>query len=294
MYRATGEYIFLFLVAATHGLPTTTNVPDVDTADSSNTRIVGGTPVSNRTEFPYQVSVRWSSIHVCGGSIIDTQHVVTAAHCVVDDNDKVLTASIVSVRVGDLYTNSISTTTVTKSVKYIFVHEKYNSYAITNDIAILRVSDPFNFTPYTNKVNLTSTRPATNVNCVVSGWGTLAFEGPPSTVLQSVVVPIFPQVNCSAAYGGSVTSGMICAGYAQGGKDACQGDSGGPLVCNNALAGIVSWGNKCALAGYPGVYTEVSSYLRWIETQVARDSSSTLFLNLYLASICICIYLRLI
>lgn len=61
--------------------------------------------------------------------------------------------------------------------------------------------------------------------------------------------------------------GMICAGYMQaGGVDACQGDSGGPLVCNGTLAGIVSWGYRCAVPGYPGIYTNVSYYNNWIVT----------------------------
>lgn len=69
---------------------------------------------------------------------------------------------------------------------------------------------------------------------------------------------------------------MICAGYLSGGIDACQGDSGGPFVCNNLLTGVVSWGEGCALADRPGVYTNVSAYYDWIVKE-----NSTLNYTLY-------------
>ncbi len=75
---------------------------------------------------------------------------------------------------------------------------------------------------------------------------------------------------------------MICAGYMQGGKDSCQGDSGGPLILEDANGwfqiGIVSWGNECALANYPGVYTNLANYRNWIEgyTGPLLDTNATL------------------
>ena len=55
---------------------------------------------------------------------------------------------------------------------------------------------------------------------------------------------------------------MLCAG--EEGKDSCKGDSGGPLTCDGYHCGVVSWGYGCALAAYPGVYTQTSYFVDWI------------------------------
>ena len=57
---------------------------------------------------------------------------------------------------------------------------------------------------------------------------------------------------------------MMCIGFLEGGKDSCKGDGGGPVVCKGELQGIVSWGHNCAERDYPGVYTKVCLYRRWI------------------------------
>jgi secreted trypsin-like serine protease len=96
-------------------------------------------------------------------------------------------------------------------------------------------------------------------------------------------VPLLSPATCAAitAYGSNITTNMLCAGYEQGGKDSCQGDSGGPLVVPNnsggyTLAGVVSWGNQCALADNPGVYTRVSRFMNWIQTQSGINLATTL------------------
>jgi len=102
----------------------------------------------------------------------------------------------------------------------------------------------------------------------VLGWGAIRENGPSSDQLLRVDVPIISNAECSRNYGGGITGNMICAGYEQGGKDSCQGDSGGPLVITHDgqyyQAGVVSFGNGCAQAGYPGVYARVEKYIDWI------------------------------
>ena len=96
---------------------------------------------------------------------------------------------------------------------------------------------------------------------------------------QFVRVPAITNAVCNNDYGGDITDAMICAGYpGVGGKDACQGDSGGPFVCNDGgkavVAGVVSWGNGCALADYPGVYARTTYVLDWIKSQMVSNIQS--------------------
>lgn len=93
---------------------------------------------------------------------------------------------------------------------------------------------------------------------------------------MTVDLPIidFDECRHETSYGDAVIPGMLCAGYLEGEKDACVGDSGGPLVCEGLQAGIVSWGNGCAMAFSPGVYTNVSYYKNWIMEEVANNNGS--------------------
>ncbi|CAG2225275.1 unnamed protein product [Mytilus edulis] len=99
-------------------------------------------------------------------------------------------------------------------------------------------------------------------------------DGPGTRLLNEVDVPIMDSNRCKYYLGNVIYGSNICAGYNQGGRDACQGDSGGPLVCKKdsvyKITGVVSWGYGCAKRHAPGVYTRVSSFIDWINTNKAR------------------------
>nr|XP_040128952.1 coagulation factor XII isoform X3 [Ictidomys tridecemlineatus] len=99
-----------------------------------------------------------------------------------------------------------------------------------------------------------------------------------STFLQEAQVPFISLEHCSASevHGDAILPGMLCAGFLEGGTDACQGDSGGPLVCEDqaaenrlTLRGVISWGSGCGDRNKPGVYTDVASYVTWIQEHIA-------------------------
>jgi secreted trypsin-like serine protease len=103
---------------------------------------------------------------------------------------------------------------------------------------------------------------------VILGWGRTAADGQPSRYLMQATVSVTSDEDCTKAYSSYKPDAMVCAGVPQGGVDSCQGDSGGPLIVNGRLAGITSWGEGCAAAGKPGVYTRLASYLDVVQDQV--------------------------
>ncbi|ROT84738.1 trypsin [Penaeus vannamei] len=164
-------------------------------------------------------------------------------------------------------------------IERIVEHEFYDANTQENDIALIKLSSPLELDGMTVSPTCLPP-PMTNFtgDCVVTGWGKLREGGKSADLLQKVIVPIISDKECEDSYRvigytGPVVDSMMCAGHEFGGKDACQGDSGGPFACRGAdnryyLAGIVSWGIGCARPNVPGVYTEVSRYINWIDDVV--------------------------
>lgn len=100
-------------------------------------------------------------------------------------------------------------------------------------------------------------------------------DGPSSSTLQQIFVPVLNNQQCEQSFGrvATIDNKIICAGSLNGDKDACGGDSGGPLMheinegTNYRIyqIGIVSYGFRCAVPGYPGVYTRVTAFVDWIQ-----------------------------
>ncbi|XP_012520557.1 PREDICTED: trypsin-like [Propithecus coquereli] len=246
------SFIFLAFLGAAVAFPTNNDDDD---------KIVGGYTCQEGS-VPYQASL-YSGYHFCGGSLINEQWVVSAAHCY---------KSQIQVRLGE---HNIEVTegneqfiNAAKSI----THPKYKSSTLDNDIMLIKLSSKAKITSQVSSVSLPTSCASAGTECLISGWGNTLSNGENyPDVLQCLKAPILSASTCSSSYPGQITSNMICVGFTEGGKDSCQGDSGGPVVCNGELQGIVSWGYGCALKGKPGVYTKVCNYVDWIEQTIAAN-----------------------
>uniref|UniRef100_A0AAY4CGV6 Peptidase S1 domain-containing protein n=1 Tax=Denticeps clupeoides TaxID=299321 RepID=A0AAY4CGV6_9TELE len=240
---------------------------------SLNARVVGGNDAPDGA-WPWQVSLQWRGRPFCGASLISRDWVLTAAHCVTGFLD--LTAENWVVYLGRMRQKGSNTNEVSRKICRVVRHPGHNSFAaLEHDIALLRLSSPVTFTDYIQPVCLAAegSRFGAGTPSWVTGWGRINYMG---ESLQEVEVPVVGGAECQLAYnetGLSITENMICAGLlTTGGKDSCQGDSGGPMVSRQGTAwvqsGIVSFGKGCAEPYFPGVYTRVSQYQKWISSHI--------------------------
>ncbi|KAK7061136.1 Transmembrane protease serine 6 [Halocaridina rubra] len=270
-----------------HLPPVNTEVPETATSNftcscgirNTGTRIIGG-KVSQVHEFPWQVAIvgYYGIQPFCGAVVLSDEWIMTAAHCAVEMHldDQLMLGE------HDWKHASESAITLRRSIAQIIIHPDYDKKPMDSDLALLKLGEPLDFSQYHNAIAPVCL-PAPGAtfegaNALVTGWGVISFGGLQSITLRVVEVPIVRRTACVASYGKYITKNMICAGYRNGGKDACQGDSGGPLVVEGEngeyiLAGVVSWGLKCAKPNYYGVYAKVSNFLPWIRGHI--DGSET-------------------
>jgi secreted trypsin-like serine protease len=246
----------------------------LSTVSAAQPKIVGGNAAVDH-DYPFMVSVekQVDNFPFCGASLITTNKVLTAAHCITDDNDRINKDKI-QVRLGTNVLNGGKGTVL--KVKSIARHPLYNPDTFDYDVAILTLKTPVKLDDNINVINLPKAcqsidcltglvTPGTSVRAI--GWGLTSFEGEASAVLLQVDMPLISNTNCQDSIGlpVTVTDRMICADGTQQNPaaDTCQGDSGGPLFAYIGAAraglqtGIVSFGNDCAVNS--GAYTRVSN-----------------------------------
>merc|ERR1719373_1385746 len=207
-------------------------------------RIVGGTE-AYPGEFPHQIALLRGGVGgslMCGGSLVAANRVITAGHCCDGQS-----ASRLGVRVGshNLFEDDLCMLWLADSADL--------SSSVIDTIGIPSSGQEY---------------PSGHM-CTVSGWGTTSEGGSLARTLMKVEVPVVSDDDCRDAYGqNDIADSMICAGLDAGGKDSCQGDSGGPFMCGFGLDGVVSWGYGCAQPGFPGVYTQTSYFVSWINSHM--------------------------
>ncbi|CAF1152297.1 unnamed protein product [Didymodactylos carnosus] len=238
------------------------------------TRIVGGEDAGIST-WGFVVSIRISGSHICGGTILSSTLILTAAHCVAAFPSSL---SSVTIAAGSNY---LSTPNQIRLVQRTHANTGYTTGTYINDIATLVLQSPLDLTdlrvtticlPNISSSYLSSNEyPSANSALIAIGWGVLSAGS--TTVSNSLKQVTIQAITASNIYCSRIISNSVyqfCAGNLTGGRDTCQGDSGGPLLMfiNSTqqwqIVGITSYGYSCAVANEPGIYTRVAYYQNWI------------------------------
>lgn len=230
-------------------------------------RIVGGRECKDG-ECPWQaLLINEDNEGFCGGTILNEFYILTAAHCLHQ-------ARRFKVRVGDRNTEKEEGNEMVHEVDVVIKHNKFQRDTYDYDIAVLRLKTPITFRMNVAPACLPQKDWAestlmTQKTGIVSGFGRTHEKGRQSNILKMLEVPYVDRNTCKLSTSFSITQNMFCAGYEAKLEDACQGDSGGPHVTRFKntyyVTGIVSWGEGCARKGKYGIYTKVTTFLKWID-----------------------------
>ncbi|XP_007499808.2 probable threonine protease PRSS50 [Monodelphis domestica] len=250
-------------------------------------RVIGGED-SVSQKWPWQVSIQESNNHLCSGTIIAPQWVMTAAHCVKNDFSY-------DVYMGSTKLNESSKNSLRVSVKKVVIHPNFQEKRYwswigrENDIALLKLVKRLNYTKHIAPICIASSKFQVKPGsfCWLTGWGvtkvpTAGKEEPMSPKLQEAEISIMSNDDCDTFYHEAsqvptivriISIGMLCSDYSRG-RDFCIGDDGSPLACevDNTWfqAGLVSWSLGCAQPETPGVYARISTYSNWVDRVVAE------------------------
>uniref|UniRef100_A0A667X0V0 pancreatic elastase II n=1 Tax=Myripristis murdjan TaxID=586833 RepID=A0A667X0V0_9TELE len=259
--------VLAVLVAGVYGCGQPTFPPVV-------TRVVGGKDARPHS-WPWQISLQynWGGEwrHTCGGTLISEKWALTAAHCISSGTKYRVAMGKHNLKLKEKGAVFMGTANIT-------VHEKWNPSLIHNDIALIKLESAVTF----SDTIMAACLPKAGFilphdePCYITGWGRISTGGPTADILQQALLPVVDHATCTKPdwWGSLVKDTMVCAG-GDGVVSGCHGDSGGPLNWRNAdraweVHGIVSFGSgrSCNFPKKPTVFTQVSSYIDWINSKM--------------------------
>ncbi|XP_062141703.1 serine protease SP24D-like [Drosophila sulfurigaster albostrigata] len=224
-------------------------------------RVVGGVDATIG-QFPHQVSLRQSGSHICGGSIISRDYVLTAGHCVSSQFDNgtvssITPASLLSIRAGTLDRFSGG---MLINVEEVHVHDQYNSFWF--DVAVLKLAQPLIFSSQLAPIPLATEDTPANSDVIISGWGRLTTGGDVPRTMQWNTLSAISKLSCALSIA-VYRDDMLCLAHTSG-NGACNGDSGGPAIFNGELVGIAGFVVGGCGSSSPDGYAKVFYHRDWI------------------------------
>ncbi|XP_050741002.1 trypsin alpha-like [Drosophila biarmipes] len=242
-----------------------TNVLSAGRVPQPEERIIGGDYIKIE-QAPWQVSLQIFGQHACGGSIYSKDIIITAAHCRFTSEGVRLGAEIFTVRVGSTLNNIGGRVVQVAAIKS---HESFIITGTHNDIAVMRLSEPLEFTNAVQPISWAEENPALGTFAFISGWGAILAEPnfaihpiKPMLTLSTHLKGVEVQINVGSFAGTTypIAPDLIHAGYIW--QTTCAGDSGGPLVVNQQLVAVVAEGPK--YCNGTSIYTSVPYFREWI------------------------------
>ena len=205
----------------------------------------------------------------CGGTLINSQFILTAAHCFADTT----LPTGFNVYLGLHNKSSVESWVQIRKASKVHKHPNFNTRTFHNDITLIKLDKPVNVdNKYIVLACYDKIIDVSNKDAWVVGWGSESVNGNTSVVRKQVKVKISTDRNCKNKFKDYSDKYNICD-LSAGNSGACQGDSGSPLVYKNDnkwyAVGIVSYTERSCGSGT--VYTRVSHYTNWIKQKIAEQ-----------------------